>query len=129
VRGATAESGLGNPDLLATIARVAVWAFAVVVAVNQIGVAATLVNTLFMAVVGALALALGLAFGLGGRETAAQIVRGWYERSQDAAPKVAQAAEAAQHQTHEPSRTPLRPVASNADGAATRQTSLGSERA
>jgi hypothetical protein len=52
VRGATAESGLGNPGLLAAIARVAVWAFAVVVAVNQIGVAATLVNTLFMAVVG-----------------------------------------------------------------------------
>src|SRR6185436_10945833 len=32
VRGATAESGLGNPDLLASIARVAVWAFAIVIA-------------------------------------------------------------------------------------------------
>jgi hypothetical protein len=105
VRGATAESGLGNPDLLATIARVAVWAFAIVIAVNQIGVAATLVNTLFMAVVGALALALGLAFGLGGRETAAQIVRGWYERGQQAAPKMAQAAEAAQQQAQPKSRT------------------------
>jgi hypothetical protein len=96
VRGATAESGLGSPDLLATIARVAVWAFAIVIAVNQIGVAATLVNTLFMAVVGALALALGLAFGLGGRETAAEIVRGWYARGKQAAPQMAQAAEAAQ---------------------------------
>ena len=96
VRGATAESGLGTPDLLASIARVAVWAFAIVVAVNQIGVATELVNTLFMATVGALALALGLAFGLGGRETAAQIVRGWYERGQQAAPKMAQAAQAAQ---------------------------------
>jgi hypothetical protein len=111
VRGATAESGLGNPDLLATLARVAVWAFAIVVAVNQIGVAATLVNTLFMAVVGALALALGLAFGLGGRETAAQIVRNWYERGQEAAPKMAQAAEAAQHQTREP-----QPMPSNGSG-------------
>ena len=46
------------------------------IAVNQIGVATELVNTLFMATVGALALALGLSFGLGGRETAAQIVRG-----------------------------------------------------
>lgn len=101
VRGATAESGLGNPDLLATIARVAVWAFAVVIAVNQIGVAATLVNTLFMAVVGALALATGLAFGLGGRETASQIVRGWYERGQAEAPKMAQAADAAQRQTRD----------------------------
>ena len=98
VRGAAAESKLGNPDLLATIARVAVWAFAVVVAVNQIGIAAALINTLFMATVGALALALGLAFGLGGRETAAEIVRGWYERGQQAAPKMAQTAEAAQQQ-------------------------------
>lgn len=92
VRGATAESGLGNPDLLASIARIAVWAFAIVVAVNQIGIATALVNTLFMATVGALALALGLSFGLGGRETAAQIVRGWYQRSQQMGPQVADAA-------------------------------------
>src|SRR4051794_40899339 len=99
VRGATAESGLGSPELLSSIARIAVWAFAIVIAVNQIGVAATLVNTLFMAVVGALALALGLAFGLGGRDTAAQIVRSWYARGQQAAPQMAQAAEAAQQRT------------------------------
>jgi hypothetical protein len=112
VRGATAESGLGSPDLLATIARVAVWAFAIVIAVNQIGVATTLVNTLFMAVVGALALALGLAFGLGGRETAAQIVRGWYARGQQAAPKMTQAAEAAQQQAPASARPQL-PARSN----------------
>ena len=80
VRGATAEADLGNPDLLANIARVAVWAFAIVVAVNQIGIARELVNTLFMATVGAAALALGLAFGIGGKDTAAEIVRRWHER-------------------------------------------------
>src|SRR5215831_10022028 len=63
VRAATAEADLGNPHLLADIARVAVWAFAIVVAVNQLGIARELVNTLFMATVGAVALALGLAFG------------------------------------------------------------------
>ena len=98
VRGATAQAGLGNPDLLANIARVAVWAFAIVVAVNQLGIATTLVNTLFMGIVGALALALGLAFGLGGRETAGQIVQGWYQRGQQAAPKMAEAAKAAKDQ-------------------------------
>jgi hypothetical protein len=67
VRGATAKGDLGNPDLLASIARVAVWAFAIVVALNQIGIARELVNTLFVATVGAVALALGLAFGIGGR--------------------------------------------------------------
>jgi hypothetical protein len=95
VRGATAESGLGNPELLATIARVAVWGFGIVIAVNQIGIATTIVNTLFMATVGAVAVAFALAFGLGGRETAAQIVRGWYERGQQAAPRLGQAADAA----------------------------------
>jgi len=93
VRGATAQAGFTNPDLLATITRVAVWAFGIVVAVNQIGVAQTLVNTLFMGFVGALALAAGLAFGLGGRETAGRIVDSWYRRGQASQPKMERAAE------------------------------------
>src|SRR3569832_2755823 len=74
VRGATAEAGFRNPDMLANVARTAVWAFAIVVDVNQIGIAATLVNTLFMAFVGAIALAAGLAFGLDGCDTAGVFV-------------------------------------------------------
>lgn len=93
VRGSTAQAGLGNPALLATIARVAVWGFGIVVAVNQIGVAQTLVNTLFMGFIGALALAAGLAFGLGGRETAAQIVQDWYRQGREARPRLERAAE------------------------------------
>ena len=97
VRGSTAQAGLGNPDLLATIARVAVWGFGIVVAVNQIGVAQTLVNTLFMGLIGALALAAGLAFGLGGRETAAQIVQDWYRQGREARPKLGRAVENMEH--------------------------------
>lgn len=93
VRGATAKADLGNPDLLATITRVTIWAFAIVIALNQIGIARELVNTLFMATVGAVALALGLAFGIGGRDTAAEVVRNWYERSRGVAPKAGEAAE------------------------------------
>lgn len=93
VRGATAQAGFDNPDLLATIARVAVWAFGIVVAVNQIGIAQELVNTLFMGFIGALALAAGLAFGLGGRDTAGQIVQGWYNRGRTNKPKLERAAE------------------------------------
>jgi hypothetical protein len=124
VRGATAEAGLGNPDLLATIARVAVWAFTMVIAVNQIGIATTLINTLFMAIVGAVALALGLAFGLGGHETAAQIVSNWYESGQRAAPKMKQAAETAQRDTQNstserPSTPQSRPFVAASDGAKT----------
>jgi len=93
IRGATAQAGFDNPDLLATITRVAVWSFGIVVAVNQIGIARELVNTLFMGFIGALALAAGLAFGLGGRETAAQIVDNWYRRGRANQPKMERAAE------------------------------------
>src|SRR6185436_11760426 len=95
VRGATAQGGFRNPGLLASITRAAVWGFGIVVAVNQLGIASTLVNTLFMGLVGAVALALGLSFGLGGRDTAAQIVRDWYVAGQRVAPKIETAAEMA----------------------------------
>jgi len=95
VRGAASEGGLGNPDLLAKVASTLVWAFAIVVAVNQIGIATELVNTLFMAFVGAIALAIGLSFGLGARETAGEIVRNWYGRTRANADKLERTAEAA----------------------------------
>ena len=88
VRGAASEAGFGNAQFLAKFAHVVVWAFTIVVAVNQLGIATELVNTLFMAVVGALALGAGLAFGLGGRETAGEIVRKWYARTQERSGKV-----------------------------------------
>lgn len=81
VRGAAAESGLENAVFLGKLAAAVIWTFGIVVAVGQIGIATTLINSVFMAVISALALALGLAFGLGGRETASQIVRQWYGMS------------------------------------------------
>jgi hypothetical protein len=99
VRGSTAQAGFGNPELLGNIARIAVWGFGIVVAVNQIGIAQTLINTLFMAFVGALALATGLAFGLGGRETAGRLVESWYRQGQEAKPKLERAANEAERQT------------------------------
>ncbi len=95
VRAAAAEGGLGNPDFLAKVANTLVWAFAIVVAVNQIGIATELVNTLFMAFVGAIALAVGLSFGLGGRDTAAEIVRLWWRRGQEEQGALSRTAEAA----------------------------------
>jgi len=104
VRGAAAEGGLGNAELLAKIASVMVWAFAIVVAVNQIGVATELVNTLFMAFVGAIALGAALAFGLGGRETAAEIVRNWYGKVQQKSGQIARSADAVERRVAERDR-------------------------
>ena len=74
VRGATAEAGFSNPNVIEGVTKVAVWAFTIVVAVNQLGIATTLINTLLIGVVGAFSLAFGLAFGLGGRDRAAQLL-------------------------------------------------------
>jgi hypothetical protein len=94
VRGATAEAGFSNPNMLATVAKVAVWGFTIVVAVNQLGIATTLINTLLVGVVGAFTIAFGLAFGLGGRDRAAQLLDTWGRRAERAAPKLERAASA-----------------------------------
>ncbi len=81
VRGASSEAGMANPDTLANVTRIAVWAFAVVIAMNQLGVARTLINTLVTGLVSAIALAAGLAFGLGGRDLAARKLDDWNNRA------------------------------------------------
>jgi Conserved TM helix len=98
VRGASAEAGFTNPDMLATVASVAVWGFTIVVAVNQLGIATSLINTMLVGVVGALALAFGLAFGLGGRERAAQMLERAGRNVERAGPKLERAATAARSQ-------------------------------
>jgi hypothetical protein len=86
VRGATAEANFANPETLANVTRTTVWAFAIVVAINQLGIATNLINTLFTGFVGALAIALGLAFGLGGRDLASRTLENWYDQAQEAKP-------------------------------------------
>jgi hypothetical protein len=95
VRGTTAQAGFTNPDMLATVTKVAVWGFAIVVAVNQLGIATTLINTRLIGIVGAFSIAFGLAFGLGGRDRAAQMLNTMSRNAQQAAPKLQRVADAA----------------------------------
>jgi hypothetical protein len=80
-RGAAAEAELGKPQVFANLARWGIWAFAIIIAVNQIGIAETIVNALFIGVVAIIVLALGLSFGLGARDTAGELVRRWAKES------------------------------------------------
>jgi uncharacterized oligopeptide transporter (OPT) family protein len=70
---------------LAKLAKASVVLIAVFMAIQQIGVAEQIVTTAFTLIMGAIALAAGLAFGLGNRELAGEITRRWYEagRKQD----------------------------------------------
>jgi hypothetical protein len=80
VRGASGTARVGDPEVLAALARAAVLGFAVLVALNQLQIGAAIVNTLFLALVGSIALAVALAFGLGGRDVAARLLEDWYRR-------------------------------------------------
>ena len=57
-----------------TIAKWAIWILAILAALEQLGVAVALIQTLFTGFVIAMALAFGLAFGLGGKDTAARAI-------------------------------------------------------
>jgi hypothetical protein len=52
---------------------------AVFMALQQVGVSEEIVTAAFTLILGSIALAAGLAFGLGNRELAAEITRKWYE--------------------------------------------------
>jgi len=64
---------------LAKLAKAAVVMIAVFMAIQQVGVAEEIVTTAFTLILGSVALAAGLAFGLGNRELAGEITRRWYE--------------------------------------------------
>jgi len=70
IRRFAVDLGSDSASLLATIAKSAVVFFTVLVILNQLGVGADLVRILFTGIVAMLALAGGIAFGLGGQESA-----------------------------------------------------------
>ena len=77
VRGATGS------DVLSSIARYAIIVYAVFAALTQLGVAVQLTANTFLIVLGAVALAAALAFGIGGREVARDVLEKAYHRSDE----------------------------------------------
>jgi hypothetical protein len=73
VTGSAAAANIKTANLVGTIARWAIWVFAVLAALDQLGVT-PFIQTLFTGVVVALSLAFGLAFGLGGQQAAAEYI-------------------------------------------------------
>jgi len=74
IRGAT-----GN-ETLAKIGKYAILVYAAFAALTQLGIAVQLTGNTLLIVLGGAALALGLAFGLGGREMAGEALRTLFER-------------------------------------------------
>ncbi|HMO78982.1 MAG TPA: hypothetical protein PJ997_02205 [Candidatus Paceibacterota bacterium] len=65
---------LQSANFLGSITKWAIWIFAVLAALFQLGIGAIFIQTLFTGVVVALSIAFGLSFGLGGRDAAASFL-------------------------------------------------------
>lgn len=63
-----------HAGLVGGIARWAIWIVAILAALNQLGIAGPMMQTLFTGLVAMLAIAGGLAFGLGGKEAASNYI-------------------------------------------------------
>jgi hypothetical protein len=74
VTGAARAAEVKSAGFAGSVARYAIWIFAILAALDQLQVAQAFVQTLFTGIVVAISLALGLAFGLGGQDAAARYI-------------------------------------------------------
>jgi small-conductance mechanosensitive channel len=81
VKGAVNQIDPKTSRLLSKIASYLVVIFATLAAINELGIAQSLINALFIGVIATLSLGLGLAIGLGAKDLVAKILMDWYAQS------------------------------------------------
>jgi small-conductance mechanosensitive channel len=74
VTASAKTASVTSANFLGVFAKWAVWIFAILVALSQVGIAGAFIQTLFTGFVVAVSLALGLSFGLGGQQAAARVI-------------------------------------------------------
>jgi hypothetical protein len=77
------SSGNRQAKIVGQAARISIIALVTAMALQQMGIASDIVNLAFGLLLGAIAVAIALAFGLGGRDIAAEQVRSWLASFQD----------------------------------------------
>ncbi|MFH0755513.1 MAG: hypothetical protein V1910_02505 [bacterium] len=74
VVGAAKAIGMKSVNFAGKITKWAIWIFAILAAIMQLGIAVSFINTLFTGIVIAVSLALGLSFGFGGQDAATKCI-------------------------------------------------------
>ncbi len=81
---ATVESiKVGYGQVVAVIIRWSIWIFAILAILIQLRVAPSLIQTLFTGLIAVIVIAAGLAFGLGGKEIAGDVLKDLYKKLKD----------------------------------------------
>jgi hypothetical protein len=87
VRTAASNAGLKAAEGMGKLALYAIVVFSVAIALDQLDIGEDIVAGAFVIAFGAFALALALAFGLGGRDAAAEYLKRWLEEKKAPAKK------------------------------------------
>ncbi len=74
VHASAQAANIRSANMLGSITLYAIWIFAFIIALSELGIATAFMQILFTGFIAALSIALGLAFGLGGKEAASRIV-------------------------------------------------------
>ncbi len=74
VSGGAKAVNVHSAHMLGTVSRYAIWVFAFIIALSELGVAVQFMQILFTGIIAMLAIAGGLAFGLGGRDAAGRAI-------------------------------------------------------
>ena len=74
VAGTAKAANVKSANFAGNVAKWAIWIFAILAGIMQLGIAVAFINTLFTGIIIAISLALGLAFGLGGQDAAAKYI-------------------------------------------------------
>lgn len=80
VAGHCRSAGLGDAELLGRAAQYTVLGFVVLLAVDHLDLGGGLIQQTFLILLAGVVIALALAFGLGGRDRAAQLIEHWFPR-------------------------------------------------
>ena len=83
VTGAARAAHVKAANFAGSLTKWAIWIFAFLIALEQLGIAVGFIQTLFTGVIVALSLAFGLSFGLGGQEAAAHWISKFREEITD----------------------------------------------
>lgn len=74
VRASAQAANVRSAKMLGSITLYAIWGFALIIALSELGIATAFMQILFTGFIAALAIALGLSFGLGGKDAAARVI-------------------------------------------------------